>query len=237
MKRLSIALCVLCLISGGIRSVAAPLGADTLLQRAVAYHDPGERWATGTFEIGLDETRPDGSIRNTTLKIDNGSDAFEWSTVRGGRRVQVFIRGDRVEATLDGSKEFTEQEAHDFRLSPERAQSIRNYYTYLYGLPMKLNDPGTRVDPEVTTETFDDRKAYRLKVTYDPKVGQDTWYFYFDPTTHALIGYRFYHDEAKNDGEYILLDDEAEIGGIRMPRIRKWFTHAEDKYLGTDSIE
>ncbi len=237
MKRLSIALCILWLISGGILSFAEPPEADILLRRAIAYHDPDDLWATGTFEFGLAETRPDGSVRKTALRIDNGSDAFEWTTVRKGRRVEVSFRGDRVEATLDGSSRFTEQEAHDFRLSAERAQSMRNYYTYLYGLPMKLNDPGTRIDPEVTTETFDDRQAHRLKVTYDPKVGQDTWYFYFDPSTYALIGYRFYHDETKNDGEYILIDGQAEVGGIRMPRTRKWYTHAEDKYLGTDSIE
>ena len=76
----------------------------------------------------------------------------------------------------------------------------------------------------------------RLRVTYDEGVGDDTWYFYFDPRSYALVGYRFYHDPAKNDGEYIVLEGESEIGSLRLPRTRKWYTHADDRHLGTDTI-
>jgi len=75
-----------------------------------------------------------------------------------------------------------------------------------------------------------------IKVTYDPSVGKDIWYFYFDPTTYALRGYRFYHDEAKNDGEYILIDGEVTINGVKFPKNRAWYTHKEGKYLGNDDL-
>jgi hypothetical protein len=75
-----------------------------------------------------------------------------------------------------------------------------------------------------------------LKVTYDPEKGSDTWYFYFDPKTYALAAYQFYHDPAKNDGEYILLEGEAEVGSMRLPKRRSWFTNKEDRFLGTDLL-
>jgi len=74
-------------------------------------------------------------------------------------------------------------------------------------------------------------------VTYDPEVGDDIWYFYFHPETYALVGYRFYHNESANDGEYILFSGELESYGIRIPQTRKWYTHKEDKYLGADTLE
>ena len=51
-----------------------------------------------------------------------------------------------------------------------------------------------------------------------------------------MIGYRFYHDEAANDGEYIELEGIQEGGGLRLPRARTWYTHKEDKLLGTDTL-
>jgi hypothetical protein len=76
-----------------------------------------------------------------------------------------------------------------------------------------------------------------LKVSYDPETGSDTWYFYFNPETYALAAYQFYHDPAKNDGEYILLEGEAEVGGMRLPKRRSWYTNKERRFLGTDILQ
>jgi hypothetical protein len=67
-------------------------------------------------------------------------------------------------------------------------------------------------------------------------VGKDIWYFYLDKTTAQLRHYQFYHDEAANDGEYILLSGEANIEGIKMPKERAWYMNGDDRYLGTDFL-
>ena len=58
-----------------------------------------------------------------------------------------------------------------------------------------------------------------------------------DRKTYALVGYRFYHDESKNDGEYIVLEGEASGAGLKLPKTRKWYRHEDDGFLGTDIIE
>ena len=113
---------------------------------------------------------------------------------------------------------------------------MRNYYTYLYGLPMKLKDPGTQLPSETAVTTFQGQDVFALRVTYDENVGTDTWYFYFHPRTFALVGYRFYHDESKADGEYIILEGESISGNVRLPKVRKWYTNMEDRHLGTDTV-
>jgi hypothetical protein len=50
------------------------------------------------------------------------------------------------------------------------------------------------------------------------------------------VGYRFFHDEGKGDGEYIVLEGEIEGGGLRLPARRTWYTNAEDELLGTDVL-
>jgi hypothetical protein len=113
---------------------------------------------------------------------------------------------------------------------------MRDYYVYLYGLPMKLKDPGTQLDSKVYNKTLKGVSYHCLKVTYDEKVGKDTWYFYLDKTTAQLRHYQFYHNEAENDGEYILLSGEVNIGGILMPKDRAWYMNADNRYLGTDFL-
>ncbi len=113
---------------------------------------------------------------------------------------------------------------------------MKDYYTYLYGLPMKLNDPGTNLDPKTEKKTFKGKDYLVLKVTYDAEIGKDTWYFYFDPTTYAMEVYQFYQDESKNDGEYLILKGLESIEGIKMPQTRAWYMNKDDKYLGTDTL-
>ena len=113
---------------------------------------------------------------------------------------------------------------------------MKNYYTYLYGLPMKLKDPGTQLDPKAFKKIFQGKEYWVLKVSYAPAVGKDVWYFYLDPMTYQLRHYQFYHDEQKGDGEYILLSGEIEIGGIKMPKDRAWYMNLDQKYLGTDFL-
>lgn len=210
--------------------------ASELLDRSIEYHDPGGSWGTSALELYLDETRPDGGVRKTDLLIDLPRETFVWNSQRHGRDVGGRVTASGCQATLDGSTDFTDEEAEKFRLSCDRVTWIRDYYTYLYGLPMKLRDPGTLVDDEVTSTEFDGREVLALKVTYEAGVGGDTWYFYFDPETSALAGYRFYHDEAKNDGEYVTIEGEVELGGMKLPEIRAWYYNDGRGYLGTDTL-
>ena len=92
------------------------------------------------------------------------------------------------------------------------------------------------MSPEVAEKDFQGRPALELKVTYEPEVGSDTWYFYFEPTSNEMIGYRFYHDEAKGDGEYIVLEELEDVGPLRLPKKRTWYTHGDDRLLGTDTL-
>ncbi len=234
-----VALAVLAFV-GTERAVWARSDAESLLARSIGYHDPDGRLLTRPHRLSFEETRPDGPSRQTEVLIDVTGERFvmtRTSTDDAGQRHVVVGRldGDGCEMTLDGRRDVTEAEREAHRLDCDRLPRIRDYYTYLWALPMKLRDPGTRLGAVTETE-FDGRPVYGLRVTYDEGVGGDVWYCYFDRKTAALVGYRFYHDEAKNDGEYILLEGEAEAVGLRIPKRRTWYTHGDERLLGTDTL-
>lgn len=220
-----------------------PLNADRLVDASIAYHDPGSRWFQEAWRLTFKESRPDGSGRETVVTIDNLHDRFEYRTQRDENVIEGSVESSLADGSVEsctylfnGSSEIPPEQREKYRLTCDRAVWYRNYYSYLWGMPMKLRDSGTIIDPDVIETTYADRAVLGLKVTYEEAVGGDIWYFYFDPSGYALAGYSFYHNETKNDGEYITLEGEEGTSDLRLPKTRAWYTHSDEKYLGTDTL-
>lgn len=212
-----------------------PATGHELVDASIAYHDPGGEWSALRRTLAIDQSRPDGSVRRATIHLDvrRGDYRYEEETPDG-----LLVKGTSGQecfATVGGGVP-TENQVEALRLDCAGIERMRDYYLYLWGLPMKLRDPGTNIDPEIADGEFDGQASKVAKVTYDPDVGSDTWYFYFEADTYRMIGYRFYHDEAAGDGEYILLSGERQVLGMKIPVERRWFMNADDRYLGTDVL-
>lgn len=210
---------------------------STLIDRSIAYHNPNGKWESDGLQLSLYESRPGGGYRLTELNMHEEAGRFSMQQQRGRNAISRSMTPEDCTFMLnDRADGFTEDEIKQFRLSCEGNALYRDYYTYLWALPMKLKDEGTIVDPAVHKVNFFGEELLEVKVTYSENVGEDIWYFYFHPITYALSGYRFYHDEADNDGEYILLEDEIQAGGMRIPAKRHWYTHKDRRYLGSDEV-
>lgn len=235
MKRYCFTILVFVLLST-YSGYSQSISAEEILEKAIAFHDPNGNWRNlqTTFKVVMET--PNRPERTSVIQVDFPKEVFNLKVSQEENTYSFLLRGKSCEITLNEKKEFTQEEAKEFKLDCERGHFMKDYYTYLYGLPMKLNDPGTHLDTKAKKKRFKGKDYLVLKATYDAEVGKDTWYFYFDPTTYAMEVYQFYHDENKNDGEYIILDGLEEIKGIKMPKTRAWFMNKDDKYLGTDTL-
>ena len=212
------------------------LAPNQLLNKAIAYHDPQGNWDNFKGQLFITMETPNSNDRLSEITIDLPQQYFKLVAKKDNIITEQIINKGNCKLLLNGSETISEDETKKHRLTCERAQTMKNYYTYLYGLPMKLKNPGTLLDPKVYRKTFKGKIYEVIKVTYDEAVGKDTWYFYFDPATYALEVYQFYHDEEKNDGEYIILSGLEDINGIKIPKTRAWYYNKDDKYLGTDIL-
>lgn len=209
--------------------------ARALVERSIAYHDPGGVWDSAAVELRLVESRPDRPDRTTEIRMDAGNGRVSVTRATEEESTRFETAGDRVVAReVDGETDLDEEAFAERGLSEEGVLRLRNYYLYLWGLPMKLRDPGAIFSEEAVPDDWEGQEALRVRVTYDPEVGGDTWYFFFDPESARLLGYRFHHDEAKNDGEYILLSGEVAGGGLRLPAKRSWYWNDDGGFLGDD---
>ncbi len=208
-----------------------------LLEKSIQYHSPNAEWRYFKAGLHLTETRPNGTDRKTHVHFNNEESFFELIQKRDGHKLVHTFEREGCFHKLNGSSKISDADREKHKLNCERTRLLRDYYLYLWGLPMKLADYGTIVHEEVVPTDFQGNEVLAMKVTYDESVGKDIWYFYFDPTSYALVGYRFYHDESKNDGEYITLEGEEIINGVRFPKTRKWYYNKDDKFLGADILE
>ncbi|WP_143542326.1 DUF6503 family protein [Robiginitalea sediminis] len=222
-------------------SPATPLSAQTptaaeILERSIDYHDPERLWGRFKGTLTVVAEYPERQPRVSTIAMDQPGDTFRIIMVQDGVEKALSLQQGVCSLSFQGSETFSAAIAEKERLTCERAQMWRDYYSYLYGLPMKLQDPGTILSPVVQEVDFHGKRALVLEVRYDPETGSDLWYFYLDPETYALQAYQFYHDKAANDGEYILLEGEIQAGTIRIPQNRSWFTNREGRFLGKDLL-
>ena len=187
-----------------------------VLDKAASYHDPASEWKTLNTTLQFTETRPSGDDRKTTIVIDNSKSYMKVD--RNNENVYEVL-GESAEV-LKGDNDGAQ------------ALRMRNYYLYLWGLPMKLYDEGTPFDRDVDEGEVEGKKCHVLRVVYE----EDTWYFYFDKSSGRMLQYKFYKDEEAEKGELIVLEDEILVSQIKIPQKRSWYTLPEMKYLGTDIL-
>ncbi|MEE4247878.1 MAG: DUF6503 family protein, partial [Kangiellaceae bacterium] len=117
---------------------AQELSGPELLDKAIAYHDPNTTWNTfkGSFEVRMET--PNSSDRVSTIQMNLPQSTFELQVTKDGDAYTYKLDGADCEISLNGSTAISEEDLEKFRLSCDRGTMYRNYYTYLYGLPMKL---------------------------------------------------------------------------------------------------
>ncbi|MDX1546523.1 MAG: hypothetical protein R3247_06030, partial [Rhodothermales bacterium] len=116
--------------------------AEELVERTLAYHDPGGAWAAGRHRFTLREERPGGRDRATVVTLEPGTGGFAFRSEREGRIIEAQLDDDGCTATIDGEADFSAELRDRYRLSCEGLAWLRAYYGFLLGLPMKLRDPG-----------------------------------------------------------------------------------------------
>lgn len=224
---LSLLLCVM-------NSFAQKLTGEQLLDKAIQYHDPNGNWATFNGTLHVTMKTPNSPNRDSEITINLPKEHFYVKATRGEITTEYTVNGNNCTMKLNG-KTPSKEEKEKHKLSCERANLYKNYYTYLYGLPMKLKDSGTIISETVMKKKFKGKEYLVLKATYKKEVGKDTWYFYFNPKTYAMEIYQFFK-KTKDSGEYILLTGETMVNGIKMPKDRAWYYNKNDGYLGTDIL-
>ncbi|SFN87524.1 hypothetical protein SAMN04488519_102305 [Algoriphagus ornithinivorans] len=192
------------------------LTGNELIKKSIEFHDPKDQWKNFKGTLVIQDSLPAG----------RDSRFYEVSFENNLSKMVYRIEGLHYLVWNDSIQVF------EGEIEAERAFRMRNYYTYLWGLPMKLQDPGTQIDDKVTQEELNGKSYLVVRVPYE----KDVWYFYLDPQTYAMEAYKFYQDEETKKGEIIYLDGLTEHNGLKIPTNRSWYRTETPEFLGTDML-
>ena len=212
-----------------------PRPESQLLERTLAYHDPEGNWPQLKTRLYLSSADTAGKENTFEIELDNSTGYFAHISRQDGKEVVKGIADGKAFYLLDGKSEISAEDRDKYDLTPEAVKWVHSFYGYLYGLPMKLTDDGVHVTDAANTEELEGKTYRVLQVSYDAAVGTDNWFFYLHPETYAMEAYRFNHGKPES-GEYILLEQEVVVGGIRIPKVRKWYWNKDNAYIGTDTL-
>lgn len=213
--------------------------AEKLIDKSIQFHDPDGNWGKFSSLIRISSiVERDGkrtsSERRLIMDLHNENFEMEWEK-EGYGTAKVYKSKKTCGGEVLGQK-ISADSLKTAGITCDRAKMYNNYFQYLLGLPMKLKDPGTIIDPEVTTKTYRGRKYKVAKVTYDPKVGKDTWLFYFDNVTAELVLCEFSKDGTFENGETIELNNKRIYDGMRLPGQLIWLVLPYREFLAEENI-
>jgi len=209
---------------------------EELLQRSIQYHDPQREWAHFADSLKIKQLRPNGDVAYRDIYIDRPNERFSFRSDHSEGTLRYHVDGDASDYSFAGSRDISDEIRKKYRINADRPKMYQSYYLYLYGLPMKLKDPGTHLHPRVVKTTFKGKSYYRMRVDYASEVGDDRWYFYYNPETYALEMSQFYHDESKLDGEYIYHKGIRQFGSLKLVEELGWYMNVDDRHLGKDVL-
>ena len=214
-----------------IATFSQQITGNQLLEKAIHFHDPKGNWKTFNGELFITMKTPDQIKRKSEIRINLPKEYFYIKSYKDASTEEYTVNKGICSKVVGGDK----NPSNDPKKTCKRANLYKDYYTFLYGLPMKLKDEGTIVHQKVAKKIFNGKEYWVLKVTYDENVGKDRWFFYFNPKNYEMEAYQFFKKE-ENSGEFILLSGLEIIHEIKMPKTRDWYYNKDNRYLGTDLL-
>jgi hypothetical protein len=121
-------------------SFSQEISGDELLEKAIQFHDPNGKWETfeGSFLVRI--KIPNSAPRESNIQINVSKEYVSVKVIRDTFSAVYTMRKGVCTAAINGNDNPSEALKKKYSLSCERVKMYKNYYTYLYGLPMKLKD-------------------------------------------------------------------------------------------------
>lgn len=214
-------------------SMSQPYSAQQLLDKTIEYHDKNANWESlnATLEFRMIEGDKAYAITTTIL---NTKGFFRMEGEIEGDKIMLQVHNDQCVVQVNGSNEISvelmKKHQQRFSLNQDGARSMRDFWLYTLGLPMKLKDNGTVLDEEILKKSFNEEEVWQLNVNYP----NDQWQYFIDPNSYQLKGYQF---TFKNNGfsEYVILKDETEVQGVKLAKQKNWHL-AAGQYMGKTEL-
>lgn len=196
------------------------LSNEEIISRTIEFHDPYNNWHTLRAEFHFDSqfSFADSTQEDIVVQIEVAENNFKYDNKY--RKVALsYPRDTCMQESENGSC--------------EQYRWTKNFYTYIWGLPMKLKDPGIHPEKETKKTFFNNYKCHVVPVHYE----KENFLFYIDTANFQLRGFEFHKNDSSGKGEKIVLKDLYEFNHIKFPRHKTYIILPENTLGGTNEVK
>jgi hypothetical protein len=193
-----------------------PETAIQIIDKSIEFHDPENEWENlfATFSFNSSFSFNDSIPEELNITIDNLYNDFTYRNA--DRKVEIQYTEDSCKLISDNG-------------SCEGYAWTKNFYTYVWGLPMKLKDPNIKPIPEWNLDTINNYPCYAVYVNYEA----ENFTYYIDQVDFQLRAFQFLKNDNSGKGEIIHLEGLIEYKDFQFPKKRIWL-HLNGDTIGTN---
>jgi len=193
--------------------------AQDIVNASITFHDPENKWKSLNAEFVFQSKFEfnDSVPEELHININVQNNNFRYTNL--DRKVDISYSQDSCIVNQGNTN------CNSYAWT-------KNFYTYIWGLPMKLNDPGTTINPNFTLDTIQQIPVYNVSVPYH----DENYQFYFHQKTYELKFFQFIKNNETGHGEFITLSEIYEHNGIKFPKHKRWEQLSSRELIGTNEV-
>ncbi len=234
-KSINILLIAAAIIITGYYSNIFAQTASELLDKAIAFHDPQQKWNNYSGKVHLETIFSDGNAYGgEIIEIQTKEDYYKATgisnmTIKGIKSGVIFRE-------VNGDKNPNEDAIKKYNLGDETIRMFKWWHYIHLGLLMELKASGMLLDDKVETIKFQGNDCLALTFNYDAsKVKNDlykgTWIIYLDPVIFSLKGFKVVSEDWNR---YVVFSGILEVNGIKIPQYRTYFNSEDNSFSFVD---
>lgn len=194
------------------------LSSSDIISKSIKFHDPNNNWRkiNATMNFSSSFSFNDSIPEALELSFNTKENYFRY--LNHDRKVDIEYHGDSCTLNSENG-------------SCSGYSWTSKFYPYIWGLPMKLKDPGVIPNKGFDKVAFQGDSVWQVQVNYEA----ENFWFFFNPNDFQLKGFKFIKNDSTGKGEIVILKGIKEFKGIRFPQHRTWL-HLDSSLIGTNEF-
>ncbi len=215
------------------------LSAQDILQRALDYHDPLNKWSEYQGTIRLITTFGGGDQGDEIIEIRNEDFYYKSTRRRPSEIVVMGVNAGACFRSINGDPFPSDEDIISKSLSDEQIYRTYQHHLSHIGLIMTISKAGIPLEPEVVEMDFNGHPVYALHFAGDQESAIHShwaadWIIFIDRETFSVRGYHAkWSDWPELISETI---GEIVVEGIRIPSTKVYYYGSDGSHAYTDII-
>ena len=225
---------VVFIFTGLLQKTSAQTSTE-ILNKAIAFHDPLQKWADYSGKVDLLTVFSNGNSSGGEIIEIHTKEGFYQCTSLTNKTIKG-IKNGKCFREVDGNTNPNEDVIKKYNLGDENINVYKNWHYFHFGILMELKASGLILEDKVETVKFQGEDCLGLKFSYDVnKVKNEfykgsNWMVYIDPVNFSIKGFK----EVGVMNRFAVLSGILTVNGLKIPLCRTYFNNEDNSFYMVD---